>query len=60
MVQVLAELTRSRGSSPRYPMVLDALFRLGVGDVVRQLGGYDAGLDDRDADVGQDFLAERF
>src|SRR5271166_2979330 len=35
--------------------LLDALFGVGVGDVVRQLGGHDTRLDERHADVGQQF-----
>jgi hypothetical protein len=38
--------------------LLDALSGVGVGDVVRQLGGHDTGLDERHADVGQQFLPQ--
>ena len=36
--------------------LLDSVFRVGVGDVVRQLGGHDTWLDERHADVGQQLL----
>ena len=39
--------------------LLDALPGLGVGDVVGQLGGDDAGLDEGDPDVGEQLLAQR-
>ncbi len=38
--------------------LLDALSGVGVGDVVRQLGGHDTWLDERHADVGQQFLPQ--
>jgi hypothetical protein len=38
--------------------LLDALPGAGVGDVARQLGGHDAWLDERHADVGQQFLPQ--
>jgi len=40
--------------------LLRARFYLGVGDVVGQLSGHGAGLDDDDADAGLQFLAQRF
>jgi hypothetical protein len=36
--------------------LLDALSGVGVGDVVRQLGGHDTGLDECHVDVGPQFL----
>jgi hypothetical protein len=36
--------------------LLDSLFGVGVGDVVRQFGGHDSWFDERHADVGQQFL----
>jgi hypothetical protein len=38
--------------------LLDALSGVGVGDVVRQLGGHDTWLDECHADVGQQFLPQ--
>jgi hypothetical protein len=38
--------------------LLDPSFGVGVGDVVRQFGGHDTWLDERHADVGQQFLPQ--
>ena len=50
----------SRGDLGLVVELLDAFLRVGVRDVGRKLGGDNAGLDERDADAGQQFLAQRF
>ena len=57
-MNAMISATSARGDLGLVVELLDSVFGVGVGDVARQFGGHDAWLDERHADVGQQFLPQ--